>query len=183
VGRCRARHHQLPCIRRSTCKLVTRDGQPLPDPNCTPGAVNPTVRQDTIKDTICQAGWTKTVRPPTSKTNKKKTASARSYNLTPGDKGEYDHWSASNSAAPQTIPLRSSSSPHSAPTDRLPHSPKSGPAGWPRGACIRVKPVGRRQPSLLCGRGVLRASNAGGSGYPAVHDGRVAEEFCERGRR
>lgn len=74
-----------------TCTLGHGDGQPLPDPHCTPGAVNPAVRQDTIKDTICQAGWTKTVRPPTSKTNSMKAASARSYNLTPGDKGEYDH--------------------------------------------------------------------------------------------
>ncbi len=74
-----------------TCKLGNRDGQPLPDPHCTPGAVNPAVRQDTIKDTICRTGWTKTVRPPTSKTNTMKAASARSYDLAPGDKGEYDH--------------------------------------------------------------------------------------------
>ncbi|OXM61345.1 hypothetical protein [Amycolatopsis vastitatis] len=74
-----------------TCKLGSRDGQPMPDPNCTPGAVNPAVRQDTIKDTICQTGWTKTVRPSTSKTSTMKAASARSYNLTPGAKSEYDH--------------------------------------------------------------------------------------------
>ena len=74
-----------------TCKLGSRDGQPLPDTHCTPGAVNPAVRQDTIKDTICQTGWTKTVRPPTSKTTPMKAASARSYNQAPGDKGEYDH--------------------------------------------------------------------------------------------
>jgi hypothetical protein len=74
-----------------SCKLGSRDGQPLPDPKCTPGAVNPAVRQDTIKDTICKAGWTKTVRPPTSKTNGMKATSARSYDLAPGEKGEYDH--------------------------------------------------------------------------------------------
>ncbi|WP_410585871.1 hypothetical protein [Amycolatopsis sp. lyj-23] len=75
----------------SSCKLGHQDGQPLPDPHCTPGAVNPAVRQDSIADTICKSGWTKTVRPPTSKTNAMKAASARSYGLTPGDKGEYDH--------------------------------------------------------------------------------------------
>ncbi|WP_254897329.1 hypothetical protein [Amycolatopsis sp. Hca4] len=74
-----------------TCKLGHRDGQPLPDPHCTPGAVNPAVRQDTIEDTICRTGWTKTIRPPTSKTTTMKAASARSYDLAPADKGEYDH--------------------------------------------------------------------------------------------
>ncbi|MBE1493204.1 hypothetical protein H4696_000304 [Amycolatopsis lexingtonensis] len=73
------------------CKLGSRDGQPLPDPNCTPGAVNPTVNQANIDDTICKSGWTKTVRPPTSRTNPMKAASARSYNVPPGEKGEYDH--------------------------------------------------------------------------------------------
>jgi len=74
-----------------TCKIGNRDGQPLPDPKCTPGAVNPAVRQDDIKDTICKSGWTKTVRPPASKTNPMKAASARSYGLPPEEQGEYDH--------------------------------------------------------------------------------------------
>jgi hypothetical protein len=39
-----------------------------------PGAFNPAVTQDTIKSTICVHGWTKTVRPPTSYTNKVKYA-------------------------------------------------------------------------------------------------------------
>lgn len=74
-----------------SCKLGSRDGQPLPDPKCTPGAVNPAVRQNTIKDTICKTGWTKTVRPPTSKTSAMKATSARSYDLAASEKGEYDH--------------------------------------------------------------------------------------------
>lgn len=36
----------------------------LPDPTLTPGALNPKVRQSTIKKTICKPGWTKTIRPP-----------------------------------------------------------------------------------------------------------------------
>jgi hypothetical protein len=36
----------------------------LPDPSCTPGAVNPSVTQADIDRTICTAGWTATVRPP-----------------------------------------------------------------------------------------------------------------------
>jgi hypothetical protein len=46
-----------------TCTLGNRDGQPLPDPRCTSGAVNAVVRLDTIKDTICQAGVDQD-RPP-----------------------------------------------------------------------------------------------------------------------
>lgn len=74
-----------------TCKLGTRDGQPMPDPHCTPGAINPGVHQDNIASTVCKSGWTATVRPPTSKTNAMKAASARSYSLGPNETGEYDH--------------------------------------------------------------------------------------------
>ncbi len=41
----------------------------LPNPKITPGALNPRVRQSTIKTTICKSGWTKTIRPPVSYTN------------------------------------------------------------------------------------------------------------------
>src|SRR3954451_8620486 len=73
------------------CHIGQRDGQPLPDPRCTPGAINPQVTQDTIKDAICRSGWTKTVRPPTSLTDKMKAQSAKSYSLAAGEKSEYDH--------------------------------------------------------------------------------------------
>jgi hypothetical protein len=39
-----------------------------PDPDCTPGALNPAVTQATINTTICRAGFTQAVRPPTSYT-------------------------------------------------------------------------------------------------------------------
>lgn len=74
-----------------TCKIGNRDGQPMPDPGCTPGALNPGVTQANIDSTICKPGWTKTVRPPTSRTDRMKTQSARSYSLGPDEKGEYDH--------------------------------------------------------------------------------------------
>lgn len=44
----------------------------LPDPMTTPGARNPAVTQATIGSTICKDGWTKTVRPPASYTDKLK---------------------------------------------------------------------------------------------------------------
>src|SRR4051812_47682295 len=41
----------------------------LPDPDITPGALNPRVRQATIRKTICKTGWTRTVRPPVNYTH------------------------------------------------------------------------------------------------------------------
>ena len=63
-----------------------------PDPRCTPGALNPQVTQATIDQTICQTGWTKTIRPSSSVTEREKAASMSAY----GDSGslhyfEYDH--------------------------------------------------------------------------------------------
>jgi hypothetical protein len=63
-----------------------------PDPSCTPGALNPAVTQATIGQTICVSGYSKSVRPPESITNKEKLASMAAY----GDSGspsdfEYDH--------------------------------------------------------------------------------------------
>ena len=47
-----------------------RDHGQLPDPRCTPGAVDPAVTQGNLRSTICQPGYTKTVRPPSSQTSK-----------------------------------------------------------------------------------------------------------------
>jgi hypothetical protein len=63
-----------------------------PDRNCTPGALNPAVTQATIGQTICVSGWSETVRPPESITEREKAASMAAY----GDTGlmsgfEYDH--------------------------------------------------------------------------------------------
>jgi hypothetical protein len=44
----------------------------LPDPAYTPGATNPAVTQATIAETICVPGWTTTVRPPASYTERVK---------------------------------------------------------------------------------------------------------------
>jgi hypothetical protein len=41
----------------------------LPIPSLTPGALNPKVKQSTIKKTICKSGWTATIRPPVTFTN------------------------------------------------------------------------------------------------------------------
>ena len=56
----------------ATTVITPGPGQPsviLPDKKRTPGALNPKVRQFTIKKTICKSGWTKKIRPPVSYTN------------------------------------------------------------------------------------------------------------------
>ncbi len=70
----------------------TDAGQPLPDPGCTPGAVNPKVTPDTLRSTICVGGYTKSIRPPAAITDREKQANALSYGYTanPHD-AEYDH--------------------------------------------------------------------------------------------
>jgi hypothetical protein len=51
----------------------------LPDPICTPGVVDPRVRQDNLSTTICSRGYTKTVRPPVSYTNDLKVRQIAEY--------------------------------------------------------------------------------------------------------
>jgi len=64
----------------------------LPDPRCTPGALNPAVTQSHIRATICASGWTSTVRPRESVSEREKFASLRAYGA-PGRVSayEYDH--------------------------------------------------------------------------------------------
>jgi len=63
-----------------------------PDPTCTPGALNPAVTQATIDSTICRSGYTKTIRPKESITNKEKLASMASYGYAGSPRPfEYDH--------------------------------------------------------------------------------------------
>jgi hypothetical protein len=74
----------------NTCHIGNKNGQPTPDPGCTPGALNPTVTPATIATTICQSGWTNTIRPPSSVTSRMKKLSSASYGIV-GAAGEYDH--------------------------------------------------------------------------------------------
>lgn len=58
----------------------------------TPGVLNPDVRQETIKQTICIQGWTRTVRPPTDYTSELKVRQMRAYGLTGAPAGyQEDH--------------------------------------------------------------------------------------------
>lgn len=60
-----------------------------PDPKVTPGVINPNVTQANIKQTICLSGWTKTIRPPASYTNKLKLKQMKDLSLT-GKPADYE---------------------------------------------------------------------------------------------
>ena len=45
----------------------------------TPGVANPDVTQETIGETICTHGWTRTIRPPTDYTNELKLEQMEAY--------------------------------------------------------------------------------------------------------
>lgn len=51
----------------------------LPDRECTPGAIDPAVSQQMINGTICIVGYTDSVRPPSSETNKIKEMQLLAY--------------------------------------------------------------------------------------------------------
>jgi hypothetical protein len=68
------------------------NGQTLPDPDCTPGAISPKVTPDTLATTICRTGYTKSIRPPASITEIEKRANAAAYGYTGSLRDvEYDH--------------------------------------------------------------------------------------------
>jgi hypothetical protein len=51
----------------------------LPDRTMTPGVRNPDVASNNIRRTICKSGWTTTIRPPTSFTNRLKMKQIKQY--------------------------------------------------------------------------------------------------------
>jgi len=75
-----------------SCHYRMSGTYPLPDPHCTPGAINPQVTRGTLASTICRRGYTSSIRPPESVTEPEKVASAAAYGYTgPFHDGEYDH--------------------------------------------------------------------------------------------
>ena len=63
---------------------------PLPDPSCQPGSTYSAVTQSTIGSTICVSGWTSTVRPSTSYTNKLKTTQIGQYGYSDTSLSDYE---------------------------------------------------------------------------------------------
>lgn len=68
------------------------NGGVLPDPVCTPGALNPQVSAETLYGTVCKKGYSASIRPPHEITDIEKRASADAYGFTGTlDEAEYDH--------------------------------------------------------------------------------------------
>jgi hypothetical protein len=63
---------------------------PLPDPACTPGALNPDVTPATMGMTICVSGWTATIRPSSSYTNKLKKQGIADYGYADTNISDYE---------------------------------------------------------------------------------------------
>jgi hypothetical protein len=82
-----------PSYEPGTCHFG-HDGQwVLPDPHCTPGAIDRAVTQETLAETICRpGGYTRSVRPPVSLTRPAKLAAMRAYSAPgPPSAYEFDH--------------------------------------------------------------------------------------------
>jgi hypothetical protein len=60
----------------TTTRVLASD---LPIRSITPGAIDPRITQENIHSTVCIKGYTKTVRPPASYTNKLKKRQIRQY--------------------------------------------------------------------------------------------------------
>lgn len=74
----------------ASCQQRTAgNGQPLPDPACTPGVVSTAVTQANLATTICRSGYTSTVRPPESDTEAFKKKIMTAYRE-PGSLGDYE---------------------------------------------------------------------------------------------
>ena len=74
----------------TSCRF--RDGGQLPDPACTPGAIDPAVTQANIRSTICRSGYTATVRPSASQTDRAKFKVAYvAYQVNHSASSELDH--------------------------------------------------------------------------------------------
>jgi hypothetical protein len=65
----------------------------LPDPERTPGAINPAATQDNLATTVCMSGWAATVRPPSSYTSALKMVQIVEYGYADRDPSHYqeDH--------------------------------------------------------------------------------------------
>jgi hypothetical protein len=73
-----------------SCHRGGTDTEPTPDPHCTPGATNPAVTPNTIGQTICKSGWTKTIRPPASYANRLKQQQITAYGYTDANPKSYE---------------------------------------------------------------------------------------------
>lgn len=91
-----ARSHVIDDVALSPgqCHVTVVDaatGRFLPDPTCTPGAVDPGVSQSNLEQTICRSGYSSSVRAPATETGKAKKVSLTQYGEQSTKTTEYDH--------------------------------------------------------------------------------------------
>jgi hypothetical protein len=77
----------------ATSPAATRSPAGLPDPERTPGSINPNVTPDNLASTICKSGWTSTIRPPSAYTGALKLVQIVEYGYADRDPSHYqeDH--------------------------------------------------------------------------------------------
>jgi hypothetical protein len=63
----------------SSSPVATRSTVGLPDPDRTPGAINPAATEDNLETTVCKPGWATSVRPPSAYTAALKLAQILEY--------------------------------------------------------------------------------------------------------
>lgn len=73
----------------------------------TPGATNPAVTQDTIRQTVCVPGWSASVRPPASYTTSLKRAQLKALGYADQVLADYeeDHFDSLEIGGSPTSPL------------------------------------------------------------------------------
>ncbi len=69
---------------------TAHDGLPDSSPDCTPGSIDPSIKQDNIQMTICVPGYTAKVRPSVAVTNKMKRQVMAEYGLEGQDPSLYE---------------------------------------------------------------------------------------------
>ena len=74
----------------TTSTVPSEDAPYLPNPAWQPGAYNPDVTQDTIQNTICVSGYTKTIRPPASYTDALKVQQIAQYGYSDTNTADYE---------------------------------------------------------------------------------------------
>jgi len=62
----------------------------LPDPNCTPGVIDPAVIQENLETTICKSGYTQTVRPSVTYTNDLKKQQMKDYGYSDTNMSDFE---------------------------------------------------------------------------------------------
>jgi hypothetical protein len=64
------------------CHLTGQGALWLPDPRCTPGALNPAVDQANLDSTVCVSGYSASIRPPSTYTSSLKRAQMAAWGIT-----------------------------------------------------------------------------------------------------